>query len=125
VKGAARGAGASGVAAPALAAPRVASLRKPVPSPCISVCRIDPASGLCEGCLRTLDEIARWGSMNDEARLSVREAIDARRERHDARAATPAEPHDERAAAPARRQRDESAHAPASPPPAVQPKAHR
>ncbi|HUD31901.1 MAG TPA: DUF1289 domain-containing protein, partial [Variovorax sp.] len=26
-----------------------------VPSPCISVCRIDAASGLCTGCLRTLD----------------------------------------------------------------------
>jgi uncharacterized protein len=33
-------------------------------SPCNSICRIDPASGLCEGCLRTLDEIAGWGTMN-------------------------------------------------------------
>ncbi len=33
-----------------------ASPSAPVPSPCISVCRIDPASGLREGCLRTLDE---------------------------------------------------------------------
>jgi predicted Fe-S protein YdhL (DUF1289 family) len=41
-------------------------LRQP-PSPCISVCRIDSATGLCEGCLRTLDEIADWPM------LSVRE----------------------------------------------------
>ncbi|WP_084545100.1 DUF1289 domain-containing protein [Derxia gummosa] len=34
-----------------------------LPSPCRSVCRIDPASGYCEGCLRTLDEIAHWGPM--------------------------------------------------------------
>ena len=34
-------------------------LRQP-PSPCISVCRIDPASGLCQGCARTLQEIADW-----------------------------------------------------------------
>ena len=37
----------------------------PVPSPCISVCRMDAATGLCEGCLRTLDEIAAWGSASD------------------------------------------------------------
>ena len=49
-------------------------------SPCISVCRIEPSSGLCEGCLRTLDEIARWGSMNDDAQRAVLDAIDARRE---------------------------------------------
>ncbi|HEY0877644.1 MAG TPA: DUF1289 domain-containing protein [Zeimonas sp.] len=53
--------------------------RAPVPSPCISVCRVDPASGLCDGCLRTLDEIARWGSMDDDARRGVWNAIDARR----------------------------------------------
>ncbi|HEY0879316.1 MAG TPA: DUF1289 domain-containing protein, partial [Zeimonas sp.] len=59
---------------------------KPVPSPCISVCRIEPASGLCEGCLRTLDEIALWGSMDDELRRDVWTAIDARRAQRNARA---------------------------------------
>jgi len=29
----------------------------PVESPCVQLCRIDPASGLCEGCARSLDEI--------------------------------------------------------------------
>ena len=29
-----------------------------VPSPCTRVCVIDPVSGFCRGCLRTLDEIA-------------------------------------------------------------------
>jgi len=56
-----------------------------VPSPCVSICRIDAASGLCDGCLRTLDEIACWGSMNDDARRTVCRAIDARRERQQAR----------------------------------------
>ena len=32
-----------------------------VTSPCISVCKMDDTSGLCQGCLRSLDEIARWG----------------------------------------------------------------
>jgi len=37
-----------------------------LPSPCRSICRIDAASGLCEGCLRTMNEIAGW-SMLDPA----------------------------------------------------------
>lgn len=43
----------------------------PLPSPCVSVCRMDSASGLCEGCLRTLDEIAAWGTMEDAAKRTV------------------------------------------------------
>jgi len=43
----------------------------PVPSPCVSVCRIDPATGWCEGCLRTIDEIARWGLFSDAEKLAV------------------------------------------------------
>ena len=53
----------------------------PVPSPCIGVCRIDAASGLCVGCLRTLDEIAAWGALDDAARRSVWHAIGERRAR--------------------------------------------
>ncbi len=51
----------------------------PVPSPCIGVCRIDPASGLCVGCLRTLDEIAAWGALDDDARRGIWRAIAMRR----------------------------------------------
>jgi len=42
-----------------------------VPSPCVSVCRIDPASGWCEGCLRTLDEIAGWSGLADGEKREV------------------------------------------------------
>ena len=52
----------------------------PVPSPCTSVCRIDDATGLCAGCLRTLDEIAAWSVLDDAQRLAVWDAITARRE---------------------------------------------
>jgi predicted Fe-S protein YdhL (DUF1289 family) len=31
------------------------------PSPCLSVCVMNPQTGWCEGCLRNLDEIAVWG----------------------------------------------------------------
>lgn len=49
-----------------------------VPSPCISVCRMTP-DGVCEGCLRTLDEIARWGGMTDAQKLQVWRELRARR----------------------------------------------
>ena len=52
-----------------------------VPSPCIDVCRMDPASGLCEGCLRTIDEIAGWGSASDARKRLILAAIAQRRAR--------------------------------------------
>jgi predicted Fe-S protein YdhL (DUF1289 family) len=51
----------------------------PVASPCISVCRMDDATGLCVGCLRTLDEIAAWGALDDATRRMVLRAIGERR----------------------------------------------
>ena len=51
----------------------------PVASPCTRVCRIDDTSGLCIGCLRTLDEIVRWGSMDEAGRRRVRAALPTRR----------------------------------------------
>ncbi len=50
----------------------------PVPSPCISVCRMDTASGLCEGCLRSLDEIAAWGTLDDDGRRAVWRLVEQR-----------------------------------------------
>jgi len=51
-----------------------------VRSPCISVCRIDPADGLCVGCQRTIDEIAGWGAMTPAQRVEVWRLIAERRE---------------------------------------------
>jgi len=42
-----------------------------VPSPCINVCRIDAATGLCAGCRRTLDEIAAWSRLDDAGKRVV------------------------------------------------------
>ncbi|MBK1711791.1 DUF1289 domain-containing protein [Rubrivivax gelatinosus] len=50
-----------------------------VPSPCIDVCRMDAASGWCEGCLRTLGEIAAWSTLPDEGRREVLARIAERR----------------------------------------------
>jgi predicted Fe-S protein YdhL (DUF1289 family) len=40
-------------------------------SPCVKVCQMDPKRGLCLGCARTLDEIARWAQMSDAERDRV------------------------------------------------------
>jgi hypothetical protein len=39
-----------------------------IETPCIKVCVLDPSSGFCQGCARSLDEIARWGGMSDSER---------------------------------------------------------
>jgi predicted Fe-S protein YdhL (DUF1289 family) len=40
---------------------------------------MDPARGVCLGCCRTLDEIARWGAMTDAERLAVMAQLGERR----------------------------------------------
>ena len=52
-----------------------------VPSPCISVCRTDPDTGWCQGCHRTLQEIADWSAMDDERRMDVWMQLPGRRAR--------------------------------------------
>lgn len=51
---------------------------QPPGSPCIGICRIDPARALCEGCLRTLDEIAVWSQLNEAERRAVWALLPAR-----------------------------------------------
>jgi predicted Fe-S protein YdhL (DUF1289 family) len=53
-----------------------------VASPCINVCRMDDATGLCAGCWRTLDEIAAWSTMDDPAKHAVWTLLDGRRAEH-------------------------------------------
>lgn len=55
-------------------------LASPVPSPCISVCRMDAAGTVCEGCWRTLAEIAAWSTLDDAAKRAVWLLLPARRE---------------------------------------------
>lgn len=50
----------------------------PVPSPCTSVCRMDPVTDWCQGCWRTLDEIAAWGSLPEDGRRAVWARIESR-----------------------------------------------
>lgn len=45
--------------------------RDEVESPCVNVCLIHPETGLCLGCRRTREEIARWSAMPPEERRQV------------------------------------------------------
>ena len=48
-------------------------------TPCIAVCQIDPKSGFCLGCYRTLKEIAQWGRFSEDERQALLPELDQRK----------------------------------------------
>lgn len=50
----------------------------PIISPCISICLLDPVSGYCRGCKRTIEEVAGWTSMSEAERARVMALLPAR-----------------------------------------------
>lgn len=56
--------------------------RVDVASPCVSICVIDPPTGLCAGCYRTLAEIAGWIDLSAAERRAVVQHAAVRRARH-------------------------------------------
>ena len=50
-----------------------------VPSPCVNICVMDEASGLCRGCARTLDEISHWSDYTCGEKLAVLKKLARRR----------------------------------------------
>jgi len=50
-------------------------------SPCIKVCTIEPATGLCVGCARTLAEIAAWSGLSEGERARIMTELPVRRRR--------------------------------------------
>ncbi|KRG68998.1 CoA pyrophosphatase [Pseudoxanthomonas dokdonensis] len=50
------------------------SAYRAVLSPCIGVCNLS-SDGVCEGCMRTVAEIAGWSQMNDEQRLHLMDVV--------------------------------------------------
>lgn len=48
-------------------------------TPCMGVCQIEPATGWCRGCRRTLDEIASWPTYTFEEKRAVLARIARRR----------------------------------------------
>jgi hypothetical protein len=61
----------------------MASSDKPVvtklPSPCVSICQMDPQDGVCLGCYRTRAEIAAWRSMVQDDQLVLLDILRDRR----------------------------------------------
>lgn len=49
-------------------------------SPCIAVCVLDPASGYCRGCFRTISEIAAWPSLPPGEKRRVLESVATRKQ---------------------------------------------
>lgn len=49
-----------------------------VASPCVGVCTLDPATGWCLGCARTLDEISEWAQADDTRRRAILDQIATR-----------------------------------------------
>ena len=48
-------------------------------TPCIAVCQINPKSGFCMGCYRTLKEIAQWGRFSEDERTELLPELDRRK----------------------------------------------
>ena len=49
-----------------------------IASPCINVCRMDASGGYCEGCRRSIDEIASWSTYSNEQKRAVLAQLPAR-----------------------------------------------
>jgi predicted Fe-S protein YdhL (DUF1289 family) len=52
---------------------------RPPPSPCVGICLVDPGSRQCRGCLRTVDEIARWYDATPAEKRALLAMLEARR----------------------------------------------
>ena len=50
------------------------------PSPCINVCKMDAASGLCTGCYRTIGEITLWTRFDERARRQIVDDLPRRKQ---------------------------------------------
>ena len=49
--------------------------RNEVESPCVKICVVHPEARTCTGCLRSVDEIARWSRMTPAERHEIMTAL--------------------------------------------------
>lgn len=42
-----------------------------IESPCVDICQLDPSSGICLGCFRTMEEISVWIEMSDDDKREI------------------------------------------------------
>ena len=60
-----------------------------IATPCVKVCVVDGATGLCLGCWRTLSEIGGWSGLSDAERARVMAELPGRGERQGSRDESP------------------------------------
>jgi uncharacterized protein len=51
----------------------------PPASPCLGICLMDPATRMCRGCLRTIDEIRAWYEASAVEKRAILARLDQRR----------------------------------------------
>jgi predicted Fe-S protein YdhL (DUF1289 family) len=49
-----------------------------IKSPCTNICKINPTTQFCEGCKRTIEEIAAWTHYSDKEKIQILEDIKKR-----------------------------------------------
>jgi len=59
-----------------------------IETPCEKICLVDPPTGLCRGCGRSLAEIERWSSYSHPERSRIMAELPARLEKMNARPVT-------------------------------------
>ncbi|HZW15506.1 MAG TPA: DUF1289 domain-containing protein [Brevundimonas sp.] len=59
-----------------------------IATPCVKVCIVDGASGLCLGCWRTLSEIGAWSGLSDAERARIMAELPGREATGNRRQAT-------------------------------------
>ena len=52
--------------------------RDEIESPCVRICVVHPEARLCTGCLRSIDEIARWSRMSSIERREIMNELPSR-----------------------------------------------
>lgn len=48
-------------------------------SPCVGICLLDPGTGYCRGCLRSINEIASWYDASTAEKRVILDRLDRRR----------------------------------------------
>lgn len=59
-------------------------MHKPIYSPCIRICSVNPKTGYCDGCYRALPEIAKWSRFSEEERDAILADLSVREEKVEA-----------------------------------------
>jgi predicted Fe-S protein YdhL (DUF1289 family) len=57
----------------------LAGVEKIPVSPCVGICLVDPATGLCRGCQRSVAEIAAWYRASAAEKRAMIARLEARR----------------------------------------------